>query len=147
MVRRALTLAAILSSGGSALAADRYVAPGGDDAADGSQAAPWATIGFSATQVAAGDTVHVAPGTYAESITSSASGADGAPIVFVSDTPWGAKLDATGNYTGWHNTGDWVEIVGFDVSGSDYLGIYNEGSWVRVVGNHVHDLATPTCNG
>ena len=130
-----------------AQAADYHVAVNGSDTSgDGSSGKPWATIGHAAAQVAAGDRVHVAPGSYAESVVTTASGSAGARISYVSDSRFGAKIDASGNYTGWQNSGDYVDIVGFDVSGSDYLGILNLGSYVRVVGNHVHHLATPSCN-
>src|SRR5271166_3760970 len=44
-----------------------YVAAGGSDSANGSALHPWATIQKAANTVAAGDTVHVAPGNYTTS--------------------------------------------------------------------------------
>src|SRR5215467_14511154 len=45
-----------------------YVAPTGSDSNDGSATAPWRTISHAAEMVAAGDTVHVLPGVYNESV-------------------------------------------------------------------------------
>lgn len=142
----AAALFAALSSA-RALAADYHVATAGSDTTgDGSASKPWATIGHAASRAAAGDTVHIAPGTYAEAVNSNASGTASQRIRFVSDVRWGAKVNAAGHYTAWQNDGDYVDIVGFDVTGADYLGVLNLGSFVRVMGNHVHHLATPTCN-
>lgn len=124
-------------------------ASAGNDANDGSAAHPWKTIGHAAATVKAGTsgvTVHVAPGTYAEAIAMSVSGSASARVVFVSDTRWGAHVDASGHYWGWQSTGDYVDIVGFEVTGSDYIGIGIGGSHCRTIDNHVHHLAAPTCN-
>jgi hypothetical protein len=59
-----------------------YVAPpanGGDDANDGSQVAPWATLQHAADVVVAGDTVNVLAGNYAGFMLQTC-GAAGAPI-------------------------------------------------------------------
>jgi parallel beta-helix repeat protein len=40
----------------------------------------------------------------------------------------------------WQNYGDYVDIIGFDISGAGSLGIMNLGSHVRIIGNHVHDI-------
>jgi hypothetical protein len=57
----------VLGALGSAHAATTYhVAPGGDDAGDGSSQAPFATIQHAADIVAAGDTVVVRDGTYTD---------------------------------------------------------------------------------
>src|SRR5205807_2351164 len=51
----------------------------------------------------------------------------------------------TGNSATWWNQGNYVEIQGFDLSGSGALGIYNEGSFTRIIGNHVHNIQAPGC--
>src|SRR5262249_35568563 len=38
------------------------------------------------------------------------------------------------------NKGDYVDILGFDVTGSSQNGIENLGSFVRIVGNKVHNI-------
>ena len=48
------------------------------------------------------------------------------------------------------NTGDYVDIDGFDLSSASlvtYIGIHSQGSYARIEHNHVHDLHAPpgTC--
>ena len=124
-----------------------YVAPGGSDDNDGHVSRPFKTIGRATEVTKPGDTVRVAPGTYAEAVESNVSGRPGQRITFVSTKKHGAVIDASGYNSAWLNRGSYVDIVDFEVTGSDYLGIYNRGSYVTIRGNHVHHLATPTCNG
>jgi parallel beta-helix repeat protein len=91
-----------------------------------------------------GTLVHVAPGRY-RPVDSSRSGTKAAPIVFWSESPWQAKVEGRGAVTAWDNTGDWVVVDGFDISGSTYNGILSTGSHGRFRGNHVHDLRGPNC--
>lgn len=63
-------------------AADRWVAPGGDDANPGTRDAPWRTIQHAAEVAAAGDIVNIREGVYAEQVTVRVSGTEDAPIVF-----------------------------------------------------------------
>jgi hypothetical protein len=122
--------------------ADFYVAAGGDDAAAGTAAEPWATVSYAAGQIGPGDTVHVAPGDYAENITTSIDGTADARVVFVSDEHWGARITADAE-SAWSQYGSYVDVVGFDITGSGRLGITNYGSYVRIIGNHVHDIPAP----
>ena len=55
-------------------AAEFYVSPGGDDAAVGSQAAPWRTIGRANEVLQPGDTVYLGAGTYDDPIRPLADG-------------------------------------------------------------------------
>jgi parallel beta-helix repeat protein len=122
-----------------------YVAPTGRDSNDGSAAHPWATIAHAATLIAAGATVHVAPGTYTGYITTHTSGTSSARITYISDVQWGAKI--VGNqvdHSTWHNYGNYVDIMGFELTSVGRIGLYNDGSFVRYIGNHVHDIAGPT---
>ncbi len=123
---------------------DRYVATNGNDSNDGSACRPWATVQRAASLVTAGMTVHVRPGTYNQSISSSRSGTATARIRFVSTTPGGAHIVA-GTTNVWYNSGSYVDIEGFDVSGGTTIGIKNSGSYVRVRYNTVHDIGTGTC--
>jgi len=66
-----------------ALAADYYVSPAGDDAAAGTQAAPWRTLAKACSLAGPGDTVYVDAGTYRETLRPARSGEDGRPIRFV----------------------------------------------------------------
>ncbi len=90
-------------------------------------------------------TVHVAPGTYKGAIRFATSGTAGARIRFLSETKWGAQLKSSGAYTTWTNDADYVDIVGFDISGDGFIGILNRGSWVRILANRVHHIAAPKC--
>ena len=121
----------------------------GEDSNPGTEVSPWKTIQHAAdalTNGPTGVTVHVAPGTYAEGVSMSVGGTATAPVIFLSEERWGAHIDATGQYWGWQSTGDYVDVVGFELTGSDYIGIGMGGSHCRTIENHVHDLAAPTCN-
>ena len=125
-----------------------YVATDGLDDNDGKHISrPFKTIGRAAEVAKPGDTIKVAPGTYAEAIESRVSGLPGQRITFVSIENHGAVVDASGYNPAWLNYGSYVDIVGFEVTGSDYLGIHSRGSYVTIRGNHVHHLAAPDCNG
>jgi hypothetical protein len=129
----------------SATASDHYVSTTGNDANAGTVSKPWHTIGHAAMAVKPGDVVHVASGTYAESVVTALSGTAGARIRFISDVKWGAQVVGGASEADWQNRGDYVDIVGFDVSGASPNGIENLGSNVRIVGNHVHDV-TASCD-
>jgi len=124
-----------------------FVAPNGSDTADGSETRPWATIQHAADSVGPGAIVHVTPGDYPQAIVSGASGTAEARIRFISDTTWGARIVATAGPTSiaWDNRGDYVDIVGFDITGDGYIGILNRGSYVRISKNQVHDIPAPGC--
>ena len=127
-----------------------YVSPKGSDRYEGSQKHPWQTIQRAALVVAPGDTVHVLAGVYRGRVDTVASGLVDARITYISEQKWGAQIvgDVIDRST-WDNKGNYVDIVGFDVSGVGRTGLYNDASHVRFIGNHVHDIAGPTgslCN-
>jgi len=128
---------------------DFYVSPSGSDGADGSKAHPWKSLEKAAQSVLPGNTVHVMAGIYSSSgeLKTTASGTATSRIRYVSEEKWGAKLRSTktGNSTVWWNQGSYVDIEGFDISGSGALGIYNTGSFTRIIGNHVHDIPALGC--
>jgi parallel beta helix pectate lyase-like protein/uncharacterized protein DUF1565 len=125
-----------------AAAADRYVSPRGSDASDGSAARPWRSISHAASLARPGDTVHVAPGKYIGSVLTEKSGRPDARIRFLSDERWAAQIiGGPDDEAAWVNRGDYVDIMGFDVSGPSPNGIENLASSVRIIGNHVHDVA------
>lgn len=138
-----------------------FVSPSGSDLNDGSVSKPWATITHAASVLVAGSegaTVHVAPGNYSPptspacsltqgysnscGIRTEKSGTPQAPIIYISDEMWGAKIISGGAYSAWYNLGDYVHIIGFEVIGSaaTNIGIQNDGSFVRIESNHVHDV-------
>jgi hypothetical protein len=89
--------------------------------------------------------VHVAPGVYAISVSTTVSGTSSARIRFISDVQWGAVIATKGAYTSWKNEGDYIDIMGFDISGDGSLGLLNMGSHVRIIGNKVHDIPVADC--
>ncbi|WLI90654.1 right-handed parallel beta-helix repeat-containing protein [Massilia sp. R2A-15] len=118
-----------------------YVSPTGSDSNPGSAALPFRTIQQAARVAMQSTTVHVAPGTYRGNVTTSTSGTATARIRFVSDTRWGATIIGSGTEATWTNRGNYVDIVGFDISGSGRHGILNWASNTRMSGNHVHHLS------
>ena len=141
-----LILAGAAQAASAALAAPTftyhlYVTPDGADANPGSAARPFRSIGQAAKVARRSTVVHVAPGTYYENVTSRNSGSANARIRFVSDTRWGATIIGSGTEAMWTNRGDYVDIVGFDISGSGRHGILNWASHTRLAGNRVHRLA------
>lgn len=120
--------------------ADLVVAPNGDDGASGKADAPLRTIEAAAKQARPGMTVLVRDGTYTEDFKTSADGTAEARIAYVAESP-NVKIVGTDDEDGvWENDGDYVDIVGFDVSGPNGLGIYSLGSHVRIMNNHVHNV-------
>jgi hypothetical protein len=117
-----------------------YVAPTGSDSNPGTAAKPFKTIQRAANMAKPSTTVHVAPGTYRENVTTKVHGTSSARIRYVSDTKWGAKIIGSGTQGMWTNNANYTDIVGFDISGPGRLGILNQGSYTLVQGNHVHNL-------
>ena len=124
-----------------------YIAPGGNDSADGSIRHPWVTIQHAANAVAPGDTVHVAPGQYRAAVVTRTSGEATHRIRFISDDHWGTHIQTTGSDFSWTNHGDYVDIRGFDITGDGRIGILNYASHVQIVGNHVHDIPAMNTGG
>ncbi|WP_207485263.1 choice-of-anchor Q domain-containing protein [Arenibaculum pallidiluteum] len=137
--------------------ADLYVSTSGSDSGSGTSSSPFRTIAKAAQAAQPGTTVHVAPGTYEGGFSTSKSGTASAPITFVSDVKWGAKIvppASSGNGVAWNNSGDYVHIKGFEVDGTNHksgtpwnFGIYTTGTGSVVEGNKVHDIATRVGTG
>lgn len=129
--------------------AEYYVSPMGSNRNNGSRAHPWGTLSATEGRVEPGAVVHVLPGVYTSSseIKLTATGAPVAPVVFVSDVPWGAKLvgKAGGNSTVVWIAGDYVDFKGFDITGTGTMGVYVTGSNDRIIGNSVHDIPAAGC--
>ena len=74
-----------------------YVAPGGDDAHEGTSAAPWATIQHAAEVLAPGNTVYVRGGVYHEQVVVSVSGSQAGGYITFTNAPGETPiLDGTG---------------------------------------------------
>lgn len=126
-----------------------YVATTGSDSNSGSSTAPFKTISKAATVAKAGYLVHVADGIYRENVVTNTSGTASSYITFISDNKWGAKVvaPATGTTAAWHNNGDYVAIVGFDISGGGAVGINHSGNGDIANQNHVHNIPAAACDG
>jgi hypothetical protein len=133
-----------------------YVATTGSDSNPGTQAKPLKTIARADALSRAGYVIHVAPGTY--KVAAAASGSAGiktvksgtaaARIRFVSDVKGGAKIVFSGTGLGWNSKGAYVDIDGFDITGTGRLGLLAEGGHERITNNFVHDLTVSGgCNG
>lgn len=130
-----LVMPALLCAAGLAQAATYHVAPGGSDAAPGSEAQPWATLQHAADSVGPGDTVLVHGGTYA-GFELTTSGTAGQRIVFAAAP--GAQPLVNGDNP-FNNRGainiegaSHVTVRGFQVSGATRAGIR------AVLCKHVH---------
>lgn len=134
------------AGGGNAL----YVSPSGRDSNPGTQTAPFATIEKADSVATPGTTVHVLPGMYTwNGVYTTHSGTATAPITFISDMKWGAKLipasvSSYSHYNVWLARGDYVSIIGFDIKGPPGVGTLDgialEGSYGKIMGNRVHDI-------
>jgi hypothetical protein len=91
----AITLALSLAT--TASAANYWLDPGGDDAADGSREAPWRTLARACPALEAGDTLTLMPGSYPGTLALSAQGTAEAPIVVRAADRRTARLLADGD--------------------------------------------------
>jgi hypothetical protein len=119
---------------------DLFVTTTGSDSNPGSEALPFRTITRAASVAKPSTTIHVAPGTYFETVRTSTSGKPTGRIRYVSESKWGAKIIGSGTEAMWTNRGAYTDIAGFDVSGSGRIGILNWASDTTISSNHVHDL-------
>lgn len=132
-----------------------YVATTGSDSNPGTQTRPFKTILKASAVAKPGTTVHVAPGNYPGGISTSKSGTASARIIYQSDVKWGAKIVPAVNSTrdvAWRNSGKYVDIVGFDVNGSNYqggtkwrIGLSTSGDRSVIRSNRVRYLAQDQC--
>ena len=134
-----------LSSGDVVKSAGRqfYVSPSGNDANPCTYSAPCFTMERVSQRLAPGDTAHFAAGNYSwDGQLVSVSGTASARVTYVSDVKWGARLTSTGigGCGIMQNTGDYVDIVGFDMTGPCSSGLLQDGNYGRIIGNRVHDL-------
>jgi len=89
--------------------------------------------------------VLVRPGRYNGDIATDVAGTADARIAFVAQSSEVTIIGGGVAVGAWENGGDYVDIVGFDVSGSNEDGIYNRGSNVRIMNNRVHGFPTGNC--
>jgi hypothetical protein len=123
-----------------------YVSPTGSDGSPGTQAAPLQSVERAAKMARPGTEVIFGDGTYTGSITTDVDGTADAQISFVSANRGGAKIVGDGSQdAAWQNNGDYVDIVGFDISGSNTDGLLSGGSFVRLIDNNVHGFHAGNC--
>ena len=154
----AMSAAVSVDASANATAASKnlYVATTGSDSNPGTQAAPLKTIARADALASAGYTIHVAAGTYKVSapalgsagIKTTKNGTATARIKFVSDVKWGAKLLVSGTGITWDSRGNYVDIDGFDITGTGRHGILAGGANLTITNNSIHDLSiSGGCNG
>jgi parallel beta-helix repeat protein len=111
------------------------------DTGPGTANQPFCTIRQASSVAAAGQTVQVASGTYAEDVTPAHSGMAGSPIIFTAAP--GAHVVITGTPTGsdgFSISGKrYITIKGFTISGTAGHGISASSgcSFLRIIGNHI----------
>jgi parallel beta-helix repeat protein len=103
-------------------------------------ALPFCTIGKGASIAAAGDTVSVVAGTYAETVSASNSGTAANPITFSAAS--GVTVTGSGSASGGNafriSSKSYIIVVGFTVTGTADDGIYVSGSnYITLSNNHV----------
>jgi hypothetical protein len=125
-----------------------YVSTSGSDSNDGRTAqTAWRTIQHAASSIqlgSSGTVVHVAPGTYTGSISTSKAGTATARIRYISDSKWGARLTG-GSSVIWSVNGSYTDIVGFEFDGSVNdmccaIASYSTTN-VWILNNKIHDTA------
>lgn len=123
-----------------------YVSPDGLDTGPGTDAQPVKTIARAAAMAKPGMTVVVKDGTYTGSLITSASGTADARISFYAQNVGGARIEGDGAMdAAWQNMGDYVDISGFDISGSNVDGLLDGGSNVRIMSNRIHGFREGNC--
>jgi len=100
-----------------AFAGTFHVSPAGDDGADGSAGAPWATIGRGVRALRPGDTLVVTAGEYRESVAINGLRASAGKPVRI-DGRAGAHLAAAGVDGILVTNSSWLEISGLSISGA-----------------------------
>jgi hypothetical protein len=139
------SVAPIVASDCASSGRQLYVATSGDDASAGTAAAPWKSFAHADTAAKPGDTIHVLAGDYVDAVVTRSSGTASARICWLSDVVWGARIRTTGALESWSQHADFVDVIGFDVTGDGAVGIMNVGSDDRIVGNHVHHIPATGC--
>lgn len=122
----------------SAYAKTVYVAAKASGKGTGSVSAPFSTISAAIKSgLQPGDVVLVRPGVYPETVTipKTASGLPGRDVVFRSEVPKAAKIQAK-NY-GFFVSANYITIDGFDISGASRSGISGDSVHHITVKNNV----------
>jgi parallel beta-helix repeat protein len=148
LLAASIVMAFAAGNASAAVTGNLYVATTGSDSNPGTQAKPLKTIARADALSLPGYVIHVAPGTY--NVAAPSTGSAGIKTVksgnatnrikFVSDVKWGAKIVFSGTGLGWNSKGAYVDIEGFDITGTGRLGLLAEGGHENISKNFVHDL-------
>jgi IPT/TIG domain/Right handed beta helix region len=134
-----------------------WVSPTGNDRNSGDYTHPFATLkradrsGPSGACGPAGTHIHVLPGSYtlSSSLATCAAGTASAPVIYISDMPYGARLDMAGDadWLLWEMDGDYEQVIGFDLTASGASvrsGILADND--LIARNHIHDIYREGCH-
>lgn len=125
-------IAALLILAGGVAAAEFYVSPDGADTADGSSAAPFATIARGISKLQPGDVLNVKGGIYKESCTVAIKATREKPVVIraavAEDSDECAWIQATGRDGILVRESSYVTIEGLKVTGAARAGFLAGGS-------------------
>jgi hypothetical protein len=146
-----LTLGSEFSAGAlsiSAAAKTIYVNPAGSDANSGTATSPFKTLNKGILSMSAGDTLMVT-GTYNQPLVISKSGTVSAPLTIIGNA---AILRMGGTQqNGIKVTGSYVNISGFEVTGSTSHAVLISGKHIKLEQSSVHhnilENGTGTCSG
>ena len=128
-----------------ALADTLYLAPTGDDAAAGTQEAPWRTLAHAVSVMKPGDTFVLAEGTYTvESAVIARGGTAEAPIIFRAEKPGTVTLDRGKPFDG--SRGGLFVLRGTECGfiGFSGLKLVNAGAGFEIAGG-AHDIEITDC--
>ena len=163
---RAVLLASVIPQMAAAATTDLYVATTGSDSNPGTKAAPFATLQKAGSVATPGVTVHVAPGSYSAltyclvpsivagyaAVCMQTSGTASAPITFISDTKWGAKLICPSDSGFFILAASHIIVSGFDMTcpgTADAYGFaggtYGNNGYNTFYNNYIHDMAVSAC--
>lgn len=134
-------------------AAEYYISTLGSDHNSGSWDNPFQTIPRASELAKPGDIVHVLPGIYEGGFVTRSNGTALNRIIYASTVKWQAKIvppRISSSATGWENQGDYVDILDFQIDGSNNsggqawaVGVEDASSNSRVVGNWIHHIKAP----
>lgn len=115
-----------------AMAADRYVAPDGDDSAAGTIAAPLRTIARGLALAQPGDTVVLRAGTWRENVVITRGGRSGAPITIAAHPGETPVLKGSRVVTGWtQHAGEVWKKTGWTVRSQQ---VFVDGAGLQQIG-------------
>ena len=142
---------AILLLAFTALGADYYVSPDGNDSNPGSLQASFKTIQKALNTTKPGDTVYIRGGTYKEKLTVNTSGTTGNPITLQNYQNERAIIDGTGvsgSYILYIYNKNYITVKGLEICnnslGHTPTGIFIEGSGdgIEILNNKVYGIKT-----